>query len=129
MISYLGSILYEAHKILLSQSPSLQLDILNARLPHGHCYQKPFFSWFPFLHSSSPSFIYSPLFVLDLFSLVFLYDYSVLVDCKYGPSLYFKEKCRTLWILCAVPLFPSHPSLPFLFCHSLVHAPQVFTHL
>lgn len=57
MISYLGSVLYEAHKILLSQSLSLQLDILNARLPHGHCYQKQFFSWFLFLLCSHPSFL------------------------------------------------------------------------
>lgn len=92
MISYLGSVLYEAHKILLSQSLSRQLDILNARLPHGHCYQKPFFCRFLFLHSSHPSFVLSFVCAWLVFPGVLIWLQSACLLQIWPISIFQKKK-------------------------------------
>lgn len=127
MISYPGSVLYEAHKTAFSK-PKPSAGYIECKTATWSLLPKAIF----LLVSIPPllSSLFPPLLCLCLTCFPWCsYDYSVLVYCKYGPSLYSAEKRRTLWILCAFPLFPSYPSLLFLFCHSLAHAPQVFTHL
>lgn len=124
MISYLGSILYEAHKILLSQSLSLQLDILNARLPHGHCYQKPFFSWFLFLRSSHPSFLLSFLCAWLVFPGVFIWLQCACLLQIWPISIFRKKSCG----YCVLSLYFPHILLFHFFSVTLSHMHHKYSH-
>lgn len=116
IICGINYISHEAHENSIF-SIGLQLDILNVNLSHGHCYKKLFFSQFLPVRSFSFTRLVPlssfPLFALDLFSLVFLYDYKVLV-CKYFGLCVFQKDMQNSDGYCGLSfLFSLHPSNPF----------------
>lgn len=126
MISYLGSVLYEAHKTAFSK-PKPSAGYIECKTATWSLLPKAIF----LLVSIPPllSSLFPPLLCLCLTCFPWCsYDYSVLVYCKYGPSLYSAEKCTTLCGYCVLSLYFPHILLFYFFSVTLSHMHCKYSH-